>query len=119
MNQLGSDDINSVFYEDFLQLKIRLGQAERDLVITTDGLSALEKQLMIRADKAFRLANNNKAMPEYAQRRDAKAHPLYSQMINAKARAAEVKIVLVGKIEIMKMRFDAFRTRSADRRNGM
>jgi hypothetical protein len=117
MQSLDSDDIDSVFYEDFLQLKIRLGQAERDLVIATDGLSALEKQLMIRADKAFRLANN-KAMPEYAQRRDAKAHPLYSQMINAKARAAEVKIVLVGKIEIMKMRFDAFRTRSADRRHG-
>ncbi len=114
----GAVEIDERFFDRMEELNIRLGEAERELVYCTDGLSALEKKLMIVADEAF-YAQEKKRLPEYLQRREAKADPRYINMIRAKSRAQERRTTLRGQIDIMKLKFEEWRTRSADRRNSI
>jgi hypothetical protein len=112
----GAVEIDEAFYQRFTELNVQLGEAERDLIYYTEGLSVLEKKLMERADENF-YKSEGKRLPEYLQRREAKSHPEFINMVRAKARAQEAKVVLKGQVELMKMKFDEWRTRSADRRN--
>jgi hypothetical protein len=108
-------EIGPEFYDRWNSFHLDLGEAEKDLIIFTDGLSALEKRLMQEVDDKF-YNETKKRLPEYLQRRDAKSDNRYIQTLRAKASAQARRIVLKGKIEMMKMQFEAWRTRAADRR---
>lgn len=114
----GIREIDSEFYERWEQAHLELAEVEKDLVILTDGLSSLEKKLMYQADEAFN-AEYKKRLPETLQRREARRHDNYVQAIKAKAQAQGRKILIKGRIDMMKMVFDEWRTRSADRRNSI
>lgn len=109
-------EVDSSFYEQMEDVAYRLAEAERSLVIFTDGLSALEKKLMKEADDAF-FAENRKRLPETLQRREARRHPNYTKMVRAKASASSDKVYLKMKADILKMKFDEWRTRSANNRH--
>lgn len=111
-------EVDEAFYEKYEDIANRLAIAERDLVIYTDGLAALEKKLMQDADDAF-FNQHKKHLAEVLQRRDAKANPEFTRMIRAKAQAQSQRTALRSQLDIMKMRFEEWRTRSADRRNSM
>jgi hypothetical protein len=111
-------EIDDDFYVRWNALHLDLGEAEKDLIIYTDGLGALEKRLMQKADDDF-YKEFSKRLPEYLQRRDAKSDNRYILTMRAKAAAQSRKTVLKGKIEMMKMQFEEWRTRSADRRNSI
>lgn len=114
----GITEINTEFYERWESAHLDLAEVEKDLVILTDGLSALEKKLMHQADEAF-YRDFNKRLPETIQRREARRHDNYIQAIKAKAQTQGRKVLIKGRIEMMKMQFDEWRTRSADRRNSI
>tara|TARA_Y100000310_G_scaffold92562_1_gene90210 strand:- start:2396 stop:2764 length:369 start_codon:yes stop_codon:yes gene_type:complete len=107
---------DNAFYKEMEDLSFRLGEAEKNLVIYTDGLSALEKKLMKEADDSF-YELHKKRLPETLQRREAKRDPRYTKMIRAKASASRDKVTYRIQLDIMKMKFEEWRTRSADRRN--
>ena len=111
-------EIDSDFYDKWTQLTMDLGEAEKDLVIYSDGLGALEKRLMQEADEKF-YQETKKRLPEYMQRREAQADERYVMTLRAKASAQSKRTILKGQIEMMKMQFDEWRTRSADRRNSI
>lgn len=111
-------EVDESFYEKYEGLANRLAIAERDLVIYTDGLAALEKKLMQDADDAF-FNEHKKRLPEVLQRREAKANPEFTRMIRAKAQAQCQRTALRAQLDVMKMRFEEWRTRSADRRNSI
>ncbi len=67
----------------------------------------------------FFFEKQQKRLPEVLQRRDAKANPEFTRMIRAKAQAQGQRTALKAQLDIMKMRFEEWRTRSADRRNSM
>jgi len=110
-------EVDEDFYAELESLNIRLAEAERDLVLFTEGLSVVEKKLMIKADNQF-FSEHKKRLPEVLQRRDARASPQYMNVVRAKARAQESKVSLRGQIDTMKMKFEGWRTRSANSRNG-
>lgn len=114
----GNIEIGDEFYDRYEQLMHELAEAERDVVMTTDGLSALERRLMQEADEKF-YAAHKKRMSESIQRREAKADPRYSVMIRAKAKAMEARTLLRGQVEIMNMKYGEWRTRSANSRNSV
>jgi len=118
MKSKGIEEIDDAFYQRYESLGIRLAEAERDLVIYSEGLSVIEKKLMVKADNAF-FRENNKRQAEALQRRDAKADPEYMKVVRAKAKAQESKTLYKVQLELMKMKFEGWRTRSADRRNSM
>jgi hypothetical protein len=114
----GNIEIGDDFYERYDQIVHDLAEAERDVVMTTDGLSALERRLMQDADEQFFKAHN-KRLSESLQRREAKADPRYSMMIRAKAKAMETRTLLRGQSDIMQMKFREWQTRSANSRNSI
>jgi hypothetical protein len=108
-------EIDDSFYEQYERINLKLGEAERDIVYYTDGLSVLERQLMAKVDEEF-YAKEKKRLPEYLQRREAKRHPDYINMVRAKATAIQNKTILKGQLDLLKMKFDEWRTRRADSR---
>jgi DNA replication initiation complex subunit (GINS family) len=114
----GIIEIDTDFYERWENSHLELAEVEKDLVILTDGLSSLEKKLMHQADESF-YRDFNKRLPEVLQRREARRHESYIQTIKAKAQVQGRKILVKGRIEMMRMQFDEWRTRSADRRNSI
>lgn len=111
-------EIDQSFYDRWDNLHQDLAEAEKDLVIYTDGLGALEKRLMQKADDDF-YREYKKRLAEVLQRREAKADQSYINTIRAKAAAQARKTLIKGRVEMMKMQFDEWRTRSADRRNSV
>jgi hypothetical protein len=111
-------EIDSDFYDRWSNLHLDLGEAEKDLIIYSDGLGALEKRLMQESDDKF-YENCQKRLPEYMQRREAQSDQRYVMTLRAKGAAQSRRMVLRGQIEMMKMQFDEWRTRSADRRNSI
>lgn len=103
------------FWQEMEELNENLAMVEHDLTIYTEGLSALEKQLMKEFDER-QYQVDGKRLPEYLQRREAKADPRYNAAIRAKARVVAKRILIRGKLEMMKMQFDEWRTRSANKR---
>jgi hypothetical protein len=114
----GVIEIDDSFYESYRDVTLRLGEAEHNLVFFTEALPVLEKKLMYRSDEAF-YTEFKKRLPEYLQRREAKSNPAYIQAVRAKARSQEAKVALRGEQDILKMKFDEWRTRSVDRRNSI
>ena len=108
-------EINNDFYEELENTAIKLAAAERDLVIYTDGLGALERRLMVEADNLF-YEKYKKRLSEALQRRDARAREEYTRMIRATATAQEQKTLLRCRYDMLKMKFEAWRTRSANKR---
>lgn len=108
-------DITPSFWEEINRLNSELADTEHDLVIFTDGLTALEKRLMQMADERF-YAENKKRLPECLQRREAKADKRYTALIRNKARVTSKRMLLRGQIKIMEMQFDEWRTREANKR---
>jgi hypothetical protein len=117
-NTRGVMEVDKEFYENYEDANIRMAQADHNLVFYTEGLAVLEKQLMVRSDNDYYKAFN-KRLPEYLQRREAKSHPDYVTMVRSKASAQRDKTIYKGRIEILKMQFEEWRTRSADRRNSI
>lgn len=117
-NTHGVVEVNQDFYQQYEDTTIRLAQAEHNLVFYTEGLAVLEKQLMVKSDQDY-YGEHKKRLPEYLQRREAKSHPDYVTMVRNKAAAQRDKSIFKGRIEILKMQFEEWRTRSADRRNSI
>lgn len=113
------DEINSQYYERYEKTNILLAKAEEDVVIFKYGLEALERRLMKKHDDDFRANNNGKALPEYLQRREAKADPQYMSAVRALAKASSLKTLYRGQLAKMDKEFDEWRTRSADRRGSL
>lgn len=113
-----SFELTEQFYIDYQEVASRLAVVEEDLVIYTDGLDALEKQLMKEHDEKFH-QQYGKSLPEYIQRREAKSDKRYRQAINAKAALVAKKVMLKAQINILDMRYNEWRTRSANRRTGL
>lgn len=111
-------ELNESFYKEYEQAAARLAEVEEDLVLHTDGLDALEKQLMKEHD-AEHMKQYKKSAPEYWQRREAKSDSRYHQMIYAKAALVSRKIMLKAQINMLDMRYQEWRTRSANRRTGL
>lgn len=113
-----SFELTDSFYEEMLQIVAQLAEVEESLVLHTDGLDALEKQLMKEHDAAH-FATYNKSSPEYWQRREAKADPRYMERVYAKAALTSRRVMLKAQINILEMRYNEWRTRSANRRTGL
>lgn len=113
-----SFELTEQFYEDMILVATELAEVESSLILHTDGLDALEKQLMKEHDAAY-LAQYNKTSPEYWQRREAKADPRYIARIQAKAALTARRTILKAKYHILEMRYNEWRTRSANRRTGL
>lgn len=111
-------ELTESFYEDYINVATELADVEASLVLHTDGLDALEKQLMQEYD-ATHLAKYNKSAPEYLQRREAKADPRYMSRVYAKSALAAKKTLLKARLNMLDMRYNEWRTRSANRRTGM
>jgi len=118
LSRLAAIEIDSEFEDKFREIAINLAQAEHDLVLYTDGLSILEKKLMYKVDEEY-YKQHSKRLPEYAQRRDAKRHPRYTDMVRAKAAAARDRSLYRTEKDIYEMRFKEWQTRSVDRRNSV
>lgn len=56
---------------------------------------------------------DGKRLPEYLQRREAKVDSRYTAAIRAKAHIVSKRILIKGKLRMMEMQFDEWRTRSA------
>lgn len=113
-----SFEITDKFYEDYLEAAARLAEVEESLVLHTDGLDALEKHIMKEYDTGH-IKQYNKSSPEYLQRREAKADPRYQQAISAKASLVSRKVMLKAQLNVFDMRYQEWRTRSANRRTGL
>lgn len=113
------DEITPEYYERYEEYVIKLAKAEEDIVILKSGLEALEKRLMKAHDDEFKAHNNGKTLPEYLQRREAKADPKYMAATRALARVSSEKVLYRGKIAMLDKVFDEWRTRSADRRGNL
>lgn len=107
--------IGPQFWQEMETLTEDLAIVEHDLTIYTEGLSALEKQLMKEVDdRQYQV--DGKRLPEYLQRREAKADSRYNAAIRAKAHIVSKRILIKGKLRMMEMQFDEWRTRSANKR---
>ncbi|MBD78093.1 MAG: hypothetical protein CL840_03980 [Crocinitomicaceae bacterium] len=108
-------EITPQFWQEMETLIEDLAIVEHDLTIYTEGLSALEKKLMKEVDER-QYHIDGKRLPEYLQRREAKADSRYNAAIRAKAGIVAKRTLLKGKVKMMEMQFDEWRTRSANKR---
>lgn len=113
--RLNSIEIDDNFSAQLREVAAKLAQAEHDRVLYTDGLSVLEKKLMYKVDQEY-YEKYQKRLPEYAQKRDAKRHPDYGQMVRMKAAAYRDCSLFRSEKEFLEMRFKEWQTRSVDRR---
>lgn len=113
-----SFEITDNFYEEYLSTAALLAEVEESLVLYTDGLDALEKSLMKEHDAKF-ISETKKSAPEYLQRREAKADPRFQQAVSAKASLVARRVMLKAKMNVFDMRYQEWRTRSANRRTGL
>lgn len=119
MGKALKDEINQDYYDLYDECTILLAKAEENIVILKNGLEVLEKRLMKEHDEAFKAENNGKTLPEYLQRREAKADPRYMAATRALAQATYQKVLYRGKLASLDKKHDEWRTRSADRRGNL
>jgi hypothetical protein len=110
-------DVTDEYYKELDDAAVTLAEAEYQLSLLTDGVDIVEKTLMYKADLDFKeQTGSGKTLAVDLQRREAKRSQEYANVVRAKAAAKRAQSLARSRRADMEMKFDEWRTRSADRR---
>jgi len=111
-------EVDDNFFETMHRIQDDYSEAVYEKTLLENGLSILEKDLMRESAASVMHSTGAKSVPEFIQRRDAKADPRYKKAVLALAAAERNVVLLRGRLDSLKMQFESWRTRQANRRNG-
>lgn len=95
-----------------------LGHAREQEAILDGMMDALVARLMQEHDEAFR-KQTGKSLSIELQKRSAKADPRYAQAVCSHAKAVSNRTLAQGRCDVLKLRFEAWRTKSANKRSSL
>lgn len=111
-------EVDENFFETMHRIQEDYAEAVYEKTLLENALSILEKDLMKESAASVMSLTGAKSVPEFIQRRDAKSDPRYKKAALALASAERNVVLLRGRADSLKMQFEAWRTRQANRRNG-
>lgn len=117
-NPYGVTEVDDNFFNVLQRAQEAHAEAVFNATAIEHGLSVLEKDLMKESARDVMSATGAKSVPEFVQRRDAKSHVKYREAVMALASAQRELIICRGRVDSLKMQFEAWRTRQANRRSG-